>query len=87
MPCLGFRLTDARVLQIGVFDWRHPGQAHRHDGLGCTLDRIDLISAGGDTELRAFFTGANGQLGAACSNPPQDTPEPVKPVGGFVVLR
>jgi hypothetical protein len=45
MPYLGFRLTDARVLQIGGFDWRHPGQAHRHDGLACTLDRIDLISA------------------------------------------
>jgi hypothetical protein len=87
MPCLAFRLTDTRVVQIGGFACGTPGRPIERHRLACTLDRIDLLSAGDDTELRTFFTGAKAQLGAACSSPPQDTPEPVKPVGGFVVLR
>ncbi|MBV8849662.1 MAG: hypothetical protein JOZ16_08775 [Methylobacteriaceae bacterium] len=86
IPCLGFRLTDARILQIGGFACGTPGRPIERDRLACTLDRIDLISAGDDTEVRAFFIGAKGQLGAACSNPPKDMPEPSKPAG-FVVLR
>jgi hypothetical protein len=42
-------------------------------------NRIDLVSAGDDTELRRFFTGAASELGAACRNPtlrPQEGPRP-----------
>ena len=86
-PCLGFRLADAKVLHIGGLACGTPGRPIERARVACALDRIDLISAGDDTELRAFFTGANGQLGAACSNPPPDLPGPAKPPGGFVVLR
>lgn len=87
-PCLGFRLADAPVLHIGGFACGTLGRPIERARLACVLDRIDLVSAGDDTELRAFFTGAKGQLGAACSNPPvEDVSEPAKPTGGFVVLR
>jgi hypothetical protein len=87
-PCLGFRLAYAPVLQIGGFACGTLGRPIDRARLACALDRIDLISAGDDTDLRAFFTGAKGQLGAACSNPPPDEAgEPAKSTGGFVILR
>ncbi|MEA2760259.1 MAG: hypothetical protein QOH65_2872 [Methylobacteriaceae bacterium] len=87
--CLGFRSADRRILEIGGFACGTPGNPIDRARLACTLDRIDLISAGDDTELRAFFTGAAGQLGAACSKPPAEaqTTGPAKPTPGFIVLR
>jgi hypothetical protein len=87
--CLGFRSADRRTLEIGGFACGTPGNPIDRDRLACTLDRIDLVSAGDDTELRAFFTGAAGQIGAACSKPPSEaqTSEPAKGTPGFVVLR
>ena len=87
--CLGFRSAEGRVIEIGGFACGTPASPIDRARLACTLDRIDLISAGDDTELRAFFTGATGQLGAACSRPPAEaqTSEAVKATPGFVVLR
>jgi hypothetical protein len=88
-PCLGFRSTDGKVLEIGGFACGTPGNPIDRARLACALDRLDLISAGEDRELRAFFTGAPRQLGAACSTPPGEAQknEPVKTTPGFVVLR
>ena len=87
--CLGFRSTEGKVLEIGGFACGAPGDPIDRTRLACTLDRVDLIAAGEDVELRAFFTGAAGQLGAACSEAPAEaqTTEPVKATPGFVVLR
>jgi hypothetical protein len=87
--CLGFRSTDGKVLEIGGFACGTPGNPIDRARLACALDRLDLISAGEDRELRAFFTGAPRQLGAACSTPPGEAQknEPVKTTPGFVVLR
>jgi hypothetical protein len=88
-PCLGFRSAEGKVLEIGGFACGTPGNPIDRARLACALDRVDLVSAGDDAELRAFFTGAAGQLGVACSKPPVEgqTQEPVKPTPGFVVLR
>lgn len=88
--CVGFRLAGANVLQIGGFACAPPGRAIDRVRLACTLDLIDLVSAGDDTELRQFFTGAAAELGAACRNPDPagaDGTEPVKAGSGFVVVR
>jgi hypothetical protein len=64
--CLGFRLDNAKVLQIGGFACGTPGKPIERARLACTLDRIDLVAAGDDTEMRAFFTSVPGEAGAAC---------------------
>jgi hypothetical protein len=89
-PCLGFRLAEAKALQIGGFACAAPGKPIERVRLACTLERIDLVAAGDDTELRAFFTGAPSGPGAACGNPQPATAEPGGPdraAKGFVVLR
>jgi hypothetical protein len=88
--CLGFRLAGAKVLQIGGFACGAPGRAIDRARLACALDRIDLVSAGDDRELRAFFTGAAGELGAACRIPAPATAEAVEPAkaaNGFTIVR
>jgi hypothetical protein len=88
--CLGFRLAEAKVLQIGGFACSAPGKPIDRAQLACTLDRIDLIAAGDDTQMRAFFTGAAGEVGAACKRPSPATAEaagPAKLANGFTVLR
>jgi hypothetical protein len=99
--CLGFRLAGAKMLQIGGFACGAPGQPVSGQRLACTLDRIDLIAAGDDTEMRAFFTGAAIGPGLACRHqPPSDRTSgsaaaarqaeiagPSLAAGGFAVLR
>jgi hypothetical protein len=87
--CLGFRSAEGKVLEIGGFACGTPGNPIDRARLACALDRLDLVSAGEDVQLRAFFTGAAGQLGAACNEPATETQtnDPVKPTPGFVVLR
>jgi hypothetical protein len=97
--CLGFRLPRDKVLQIGGFACGAPGQPVSRQRLACTLDRIDLISAGDDTDLRGFFTGAPIGPGPACndsrpvtagqgSGPRQaEIAEPSVPAGGFTIIR
>ena len=88
-PCLGFRSAEGTVLEIGGFACGTRGNPIDRARLACALDRVDLVSAGDDAELRAFFTGAAGQLGAACNegSTESQTKEPAKPTPGFVVLR
>jgi hypothetical protein len=97
--CLGFRLPTDKILQIGGFACAAPGQPVSRQRLACTLDRIDLISAGDDTDLRGFFTRAPIGPGPACrdlhaatlrqeSGPRQaDIAEPSVPAGGFTIIR
>jgi hypothetical protein len=88
--CLGFRLAEPRVLQIGGFACGVPGKPIDRHRLACTLDRIDLVAAGDDTDMRAFFAGAEGEVGAACREPLPATAgagEPNKVANGFTVLR
>ena len=87
--CLGFRLAKPDVLQIGGFACGAPGKPIDQARLACMLDRIDLVSAGDDTQMRAFFTGAVGEVGAACRRAPvtAETAQPSKLPMGFTVLR
>jgi hypothetical protein len=85
--CLGFRLAEAKVLQIGGFACGAPGTPIDRAGLACTLDRIDLVAAGDDAEMRAFFTGAAGEIGAACKRPSPAAAEAAEVATGFTVLR
>jgi hypothetical protein len=89
--CLGFRLAGAKALLIGGFACGAPGRAIERARLACALDRIDLVAAGDDTELRGFFTGAAGELGAACRTPPApataEAGEPAKAASGFTIVR
>jgi hypothetical protein len=97
--CLGFRLRGGKILQIGGFACGAPGQPVSRQRLACTLDRIDLISAGDDTELRGFFTGAPIGPGPACRQPEMATASqgsgarqgeiaaPSVPAGGFSIIR
>jgi len=92
--CLGFRLPGDKILQIGGFACGAPGQPVSRQRLACTLDRIDLISAGDDIELRGFFTNAPIGPGPACRDSPPEggarqtgIAEPSVPAGGFTILR
>jgi hypothetical protein len=90
--CLGFRLADAKVLQIGGFACGAPGRAIDRARLACTIDAIDLVAAGDDTEMRAFFTGAPAGSGPGCrpssgSEAQLVEPAPGNPTSGFTVLR
>lgn len=88
--CVGFRLADAKLLQIGGFACGRPGTQIDRSRLACTLEQIDLVSAGDDKELRAFFTGAPSEPGPACrgSDPAAaEAAESAKAAKGFVVLR
>jgi hypothetical protein len=78
------------VLQIGGFACGAPGKPVDRAALACTLDRIDLVAAGDDTDMRAFFTGAAGEVGAACRRSLPTTAEaaePAKIATGFTVIR
>jgi hypothetical protein len=88
--CLGFRLAEAGILQIGGFACAAPGKPVDQARLACTLDRIDLVAAGDDKELRAFFTGAPGGPGAACRKSQPATAEASeagRAANGFTILR
>jgi hypothetical protein len=88
--CVGFRLADAKILQIGGFACGAPGKPIEPTHLACTLERIDLVSAGDDKQLRGFFTGAPSEPGAACRGAepvPGGAGESAKTGKGFVVLR
>jgi hypothetical protein len=94
MKCLGFRLAEAKILQIGGFACGAPGRPIDRIRLACTLDRIDLIAAGDDTEMRAFFTGAPTEPGAGCRQMRPDEADARqaeaasgKSTGGFTALR
>ncbi|MGI3903306.1 MAG: hypothetical protein ACRYGP_13355 [Janthinobacterium lividum] len=68
VPCLGFRGSAdvAAVLQIGGFACGAPGRPLGRAALACALDRIDLVSAGDDAALRAFFVAAQRRGATTC---------------------
>ena len=76
VPCLGFRgnAEGAPVLQIGGFACGAPGRPLGRAALACALDRIDLLSAGDDAALRAFFVAAQRRGGSTCLGA---TPSPI----------
>ena len=94
--CLGFRLADPKVMRIGGFACGAPGRPIDRARLTCTLDRIDLVAAGDDTEMRAFFTGAAGAVcperrpslvRSGAETQQVDATENVPPADQFVVVR
>lgn len=69
-PCLGFRLDPSAGTQtIGIAGLACGGAAKPMDRatLSCLLDRIDLVSAGDDEPMRAFFVDAERRRGQECS--------------------
>jgi hypothetical protein len=68
-PCLGFRLADpasAAVLGLAGMACGTDERPIDPTSLACTIEKIDLVSAGDDEELRAVFVAAERRRGAAC---------------------
>lgn len=69
-PCLGFRLDPfalPRTMEIAGVACGGPAKPMDRAALGCLLDRIDLVSAGDDEAMRAFFVDAERRRGQECS--------------------
>ena len=67
LQCLGFRLAPEDIaLRVSGFACGAPALPIDRISLACMLDRIDLLSAGDDSELRAFFVEAERRPGAGC---------------------
>lgn len=69
-PCLGFRLdppTATKPMDIAGFACGSQSKPMDRASLGCLLDRIDLVSAGDDEAMRAFFVDAERRRGQECS--------------------
>ena len=65
--CLGFRLlSEAPGLRISGYACGTDAAPLDRGALACILDRMDLVSAGEDTELRRFFVEAERRRGAGC---------------------
>lgn len=68
--CLGYRLASAALpLRISGFACGTDTAALDRGALGCILDRLDLVSAGEDTQLRRFFVEAEQRRGSGCGAP------------------
>lgn len=68
-PCLGFRLADpvsAGVLGLTGIACGTDERPIDPTGLACTIEKIDLVSAGDDEDLRAVFVAAERRRGVAC---------------------
>lgn len=69
-PCLSFRLRagpdDAGLIALSGLACGTPTKPMDREGLACVLDRVDLVSAGDDTDLRAFFVEAERRRGQGC---------------------
>lgn len=70
--CIGFRHLGAAA-HLSFSGWLCGGEAKPADRaqLACMLDRIDLLSAGDDPELRAVFAKAELNRRQGCSVPRQ----------------
>ncbi len=71
-PCLGFRLSvpdDAAPAPVAMAGLACGTAAKPMDreGLACVLDRVDLLSAGEDTQLQGFFVDAERRRGQGCT--------------------
>ncbi len=67
-PCLGFRsmAEGGTVLDIAGFACGAPGRPLSRAALACALDRVDLVSAGEDSALRAVFVAAQRRSITSC---------------------
>ena len=67
--CIGFRLQAQATAPVGVAGLACGTQARAmdRDTLACVLDRLDLVSAGDDTDLRNFFVAAEQRRGQECT--------------------
>ncbi|WP_066477306.1 hypothetical protein [Bosea sp. WAO] len=70
--CIGFRHLDGSA-HLSFSGWWCGGEGKPADRaqLGCMLDRIELLSAGDDSELRALFAKAEPHRRPGCSVPRQ----------------
>ena len=68
-PCLGFRgfPGGSDGLRILGFACGIAGKLIDRAALACTIDRIDLLSAGDDGRLRAIFVAAERESASSCS--------------------
>ena len=65
--CLAYRLQSAAPpLRISGYACGADGSPIDRGALACILDRLDLVSAGDDMELRKFFVDAERRRGAGC---------------------
>ena len=69
MPCLGFRgfPGGSDGLRILGFACGTAGKPIGRSALACTIDRIDLLSAGDDRRLRSIFVAAERETTSACA--------------------
>ena len=69
MPCLGFRgfPGGSDGLRILGFACGTAGKLIGRSALACTIDRIDLLSAGNDRRLRSIFVAAERETASACT--------------------
>lgn len=86
--CLGFRLQET-VGPIGMvgFACGDPNHPPERSALACALDRIDLVAAGEDEAMRAFFTGAAQRRTGACGDGPSVVKGPPDVFGGATAGR
>ena len=57
--CIGFRLSESSPrFRISGFACGEQGRAFDRSALACVIDRFDLVAAGEDSQLRAFFARA-----------------------------
>ena len=68
-PCLGFRgfPGGSDGLQILGFACGVAGKPIGRSALACTIDRIDLVSAGDDRRLRSIFVAAERDSSSSCT--------------------
>ncbi len=68
-PCLGFRgfPGGSDGLRILGFACGIAGKPIGRSALACTIDRIDLLSAGDDGRLRSIFVAAEREAASSCS--------------------
>ncbi len=69
MPCLGFRGFPGGNdgLRVLGFACGTAGKPIGRSALACTIDRIDLLSAGDDRRLRSIFVAAERETTSACA--------------------
>jgi len=65
--CIGFRLSEQSPrLRISGFACGEQGRAFDRSALACVIDRFDLVAAGEDSHLRAFFARAEQDRRQEC---------------------
>ena len=71
-PCIGFRSKPGASdpLTIAGVACGTSTRPIGRDLLACIVDRIDLVSAGSDTALQAFFVDAERRRGRGCAPAP-----------------